>query len=290
MRPTPTFQFRLFNFELCLLNFKFILVQAKKSLGQHFLTSDTIVEQIVTAANLSGRETVLEVGPGKGILTEALLARAQKVVAVEKDAELAELLTSVKFATFIKSGKLNVVTGDILTLNPDDLGLVREPYKIVANIPYYITGQFLRKFLETQHQPSSMVLMLQKEVAERIVGRDGKESILSIAVKAYGEPHYVQTVEARNFSPSPKVDSAILAVSTISRVFFENDIATEKHFFELLRQGFAHKRKLLRNNLGLSADQLISCGIQPNARAERLTREEWKCLTGIQNSKGKIEK
>ena len=252
---------------------------AKKSLGQNFLRSKKILNDIVEAGKVVPGETVLEAGPGEGTLTEAILATGTKVVAVEKDRRLIPLLQT-KFAREIQSGMLTITEGDILDFDPSVLETTN--YKLIANIPYYITGQFLRKFLEAEHQPKTMVILVQKEVAERIVARDGKESLLSISVKAYGTPRYVETVKAGNFSPAPNVDSAILAIENISKKFFTG--ISEKEFFTILKAGFAHKRKMLAGNLDITKDQLATCDILGNARAEELSLEQWKCLVTQQKS------
>ncbi|MAF99138.1 MAG: ribosomal RNA small subunit methyltransferase A [Nanoarchaeota archaeon] len=249
--------------------------KSKKSLGQNFLTSQSIVDKIVSTADIKSSDIVLEVGPGKGILTEALLGKAGKVVSVEKDDELIPLLKE-KFADEIKNGKLILVHSDILTFNFQLYKLSN--FKIVANIPYYITGEFLRKMLSSDIQPSQMVLLVQKEVAERII-RSKKESILSISVKAYGEPKYIRTVKAGSFNPTPKVDSAILLIDNISKNFFKN--IDEKRFFEVVKTGFAHKRKLLRGNLSTFADKeklkiiFKQLGIDEKIRAEEISVGEW---------------
>ena len=185
------------------------------------------------------------------------------------------------------AGRLELIHADILTL-PTNYSLLTTNYKVVANLPYYITGQFLRTFLSREQQPSSMTLLLQKEVAKRIVAADGRESLLSISVKACGTPRYVDTVKAGSFSPPPKVDSAILTIEHISKKFFEvqpqesasrlNLEGTEKRFFVLLKKGFAHPRKLLSSHLEAAPEELARCGIPQKARAENLSREDWKCL------------
>ena len=240
------------------------------------------------AANIEKTDIILEVGPGRGALTEILFQKAGQVIAVEKDKELADFLMD-KF-----KGQKNflIVHDDILKFNLKPYKLKIKKYKIVANIPYYITSRFLRQFLETNCQPSLMVLMVQKEVAERIVaksaGRRSKESLLSISVKAYAKPRIIAKVPAKNFSPAPKVDSAIIAIEKISKNFFsakggsasggnKNKI-DEKKFFQLLRQGFSHKRKMLKNNLKIGAKILQKCKIPPFSRAEDLSLENWKCL------------
>lgn len=259
---------------------------AKKSLGQHFLKDPRALRRIVDAAHLVPTDVVLEVGPGEGALTAFLLQRAGKVVAVEKDARLISHLQQ-RFAAEIARGKLELIHNDILTSTLPHFGT----YKLVANIPYYITGALLKKFLQSERQPSSLTLLLQKEVAQRIVAGGGKESILSISVKCYGVPRIVGVVQAGAFSPPPKVDSAILTLENISKKFFKNPSPTpsfikeggrgwisEACFFALVKKGFAHPRKLLASNLGMAKEVLVQCGIKENARAEEVSREEWKYL------------
>lgn len=255
------------------------MLPPKKSLGQNFLTNTDIVASIVDAASLSPCETVLEIGPGRGVLTKELLKRGVKVIAVEKDRDLIPILTE-KFEKEIKEKQLDLILGDILD---PGFAVQTKKYKLVANIPYYITGMIIRKFLETKDQPEKMVLLVQKEVAERIIARDKKESLLSISVKAYGEPKYIKTVKAGAFSPAPAVDSAILLIDNISRDFFNN--ISEERFFELLHAGFAHKRKQLLGNLkavlpeGVLKDNLKRCNVLESERAENLSTSDWKCLS-----------
>lgn len=246
-----------------------------KYLGQNFLTSKKIVEDIIRAADLQPDDVILEVGPGKGILTEAILEKIPKgkLIAVEKDKRLVELLTQ----KFRYSKNLVIVHGDILKANVSSFKLQVSRYKIVANIPYYITSRFLRQFLQCDFQPTKMVLMLQKEVAERIIAKDKKESILSISIKVYGQPKIIKKVPASYFSPQPKVDSAILLINNISKNFFNN--VDEKRFFTLVKQGFSSKRKLLKNNLKmLNTRCSTKCGIAEKARAENLSSKDWRCL------------
>jgi len=251
-------------------------MKAKKSLGQNFLKSKAIVKDIVSIAQVSPKDTVLEIGPGKGVLTENLLECAERVIAVEKDNELVSLLKE-KFSKEIKNGKLELIQGDILSFNSKDYGLKTMDYKIVANIPYYITGQLFKMFLETDTSPSEIVFMAQKEVVKRIVARDKKESILSISVKIYGTPKYIKKVPAKLFSPAPKVDSAILLIENIKSPF--KNKKEEKKFFTILKKGFSHKRKLLKSNLGCSEEILESCKIPTSSRPENLTVKDWLCLT-----------
>lgn len=237
---------------------------------------------IIGAASLSLSDVVVEIGPGKGVLTEALLKNAGRVIAVEKDDRLIDYLKE-KFSSEIRSGKLNLVHGDILEFNLAPYTLYPIPYVLVANIPYYITGLIMRKFLEGEIPPTKIVLMVQKEVAERIVVRDKKESILSISVKIFGRPKLVKKISASCFSPRPKVDSAILLIENISSPF--KNPAEKKKFFEILKKGFSHKRKLLLGNLSklLPKEKIVEtfkkCDINEKSRAENLGVKEWRCLS-----------
>ncbi len=280
----------------------------KKSLGQNFLIQPNIVSKIIFESKLEKDETVLEVGPGRGALTRALLTAGAKVVAVEKDDDLFTELHET-FAKEISEKKLILVRGDILELlsrtkihltpNPSPKGRgetaenplpfgegaggeVSSRFTVVANIPYYITGELLRHMLSGKVQPYRMTLMVQKEVATRIVAKDGHESLLSISVKAYGMPRYAGTVGKGNFYPVPKVDSAILQVENISKNFFQN--FSEEKFFSVLHLAFAHKRKLLLNNLSslVSKPQLTALFLERNlslkSRAEELSLADWGYL------------
>jgi 16S rRNA (adenine1518-N6/adenine1519-N6)-dimethyltransferase len=246
--------------------------RAKKSLGQNFLMHARIAERIVMVSGVRKDDTVLEIGPGRGMLTQQLLLRSRKVIAVEADGELFKQLQET-FAGELQNGKLELLHADIRTF---DTTTIKGPYALVANIPYYITGEIIRMFLSAPHQPSSMTLLVQKEVAARIA-RSKKESILSLSVKAYGIPKYEFTVPRGAFKPAPGVDSAILSIRDISRKNFASS-QEEERFFNYLHAGFAHKRKFLASNLaggGLSAE-----GIAPKARAENLALEDWLALGG----------
>jgi 16S rRNA (adenine1518-N6/adenine1519-N6)-dimethyltransferase len=240
-------------------------MRAKKSLGQNFLMHQATADRIADAARLHADDVVLEVGPGTGMLTRALLARAGNVVAVEADGELYARLAET-FAAEIASGRLELVHGDIREFDLSKLG----PYKVVANIPYYITGDLVRRFLESAVQPRSITLLVQKEVALRIA-REPKESILSLSVKAYGMPKYEFTVPRGAFVPAPKVDSAVLSICDISRSLFATP-AEEARFFALIRAGFAHKRKYLSSNLKEAG---FAVSVPEKARAEDLGLREW---------------
>ncbi len=256
-------------------------MKKKKSLGQHFLNSPHYLSLIADTAALSADELVLEIGPGEGVLTQELLSRGVHVLAIEKDRRLIPELQKT-FAKEIADKKLFLYEDDALQF--DTAKHIQESYKIVANIPYYITGAILEKFLSTHVQPSCMVLLVQKEVGERIA-REKKESILSLSVKAYGNPKYIKTVPRGAFSPPPQVDSAILLIENISRKNFKN-ATHEKRFFELLHAGFAHKRKLLARNLEpmlgkAYSDILENVGISKTVRAEDVSLEKWLALASV---------
>lgn len=255
---------------------------AKKSLGQHFLNSPGAISAIIEAGQIKRDETILEIGPGRGVLTRALLQKTSRVIAVEKDSRLMPFLQE-KFTKEITSGQLTLINADILDFSFSNYKLQTINYKLIANIPYYLTGQIFRKFLEIEKQPEKMVLLVQKEVAERIITKDNKESLLSLSVKAYGKPKFVKIVKAGSFNPPPKVDSAILAINDISRDFFKD--CSEKLFFKLIHLGFAHKRKQLVANLAGTYKRegvlkiLEQLKLSPTIRAEDLKIEDWKNLT-----------
>ncbi|MFH1979090.1 MAG: 16S rRNA (adenine(1518)-N(6)/adenine(1519)-N(6))-dimethyltransferase RsmA [Patescibacteria group bacterium] len=259
-------------------------------LGQHFLTptagGEKIIDEIIDTADLKTDDVVLEVGPGKGILTEALTKKVDKVIAIEKDSGLVEFLKE----KFTDTENLKIIHDDILEFNTNEHPSLVAKYKVVANIPYYITSKFLRQFLTAENPPESMILMIQKEVAERIVARNGKESVLSTSVRAYGKPKIIKKVPAGCFSPPPKVDSAIIKISNISKDFFKNEgypisfKIDEKKFFDLVKKGFSSKRKMLRNNLKLNEKQLKLLkkhGISGQVRAEKLSLDDWKKLYNL---------
>ncbi len=249
-------------------------LKPKRSLGQNFLLHQRIAERIAMTAKLSPHDTVLEIGPGTGMLTRELLKRARKVIAIEADDELFEKLRS-DFAREIAEGRLDLRQGDIRTL---DTTALPKGYALVANIPYYLTGEIFRMFLGSDIQPCSLTLLVQKEVAERIA-RAKKESILSLSVKAYGVPKYEFTVVRGAFVPMPKVDSAVLSVRDISRKNFTTR-ADELRFFALLHAGFAHKRKFARKNI-IEAGFLAG-DIPEKARAEDLALSRWLTLCAQQ--------
>lgn len=256
-------------------------MKAKKSLGQNFLMHARDAERIADASGVGKDDLVLEIGPGTGMLTKALLKRARKVVAVEADNELAPALAKT-FENEIASGKLEIVHADIREFPVESLG--KEPYHIVANIPYYITGEIIRSFLSASKKPSSMTLLVQKEVAVRIA-REKKGSLLSLSVKAYGSPKYCFTVPRGSFVPKPNVDSAVLHIADIRSPFSSS--TSEKRFFDILRAGFAHKRKFLAKNLEAVAasdtirDAFVTSKVNEKARAEDLSLSSWQELASL---------
>jgi len=247
----------------------------KKSLGQHFLRSERALNTIVKTGEITLGETVLEIGPGEGALTEKLLEAGAKVIAVEKDDELFELLKQ-KF-----SDRITLIHSDILDFDISYYLLPTTYYKLISNIPYNITGAILKKFLSAENKPEKIVLLVQIEVAERIIARDKKESVLSISVKAYGKPHYIEKVLAGSFVPAPKVDSAIISIDNISLDF------DEKVFFKVLRAGFQSKRKKLSSNLTVYFDKekvhsaFQELNLDINTRAEDVGVETWKKLANL---------
>jgi 16S rRNA (adenine1518-N6/adenine1519-N6)-dimethyltransferase len=252
------------------------------------LKSKEAVQKIVAAAKLTDQDTVLEIGPGKGVLTAELLKHAGRVIAIEKDQRLIPLLNE-QFATEVATGKLSIIEGDILEIDvaslfPKPANSTANPsYKVVANIPYYITGILIRNFLTANVNPNTMVLLVQKEVAQRIVARDGKESLLSMSVRAFATPKYIQTVQAKYFSPEPKVDSAIIALYDISKEFFNKQPHLDEDlFFTVLRTGFAHKRKIvagnLKNLIPHIKEILATLDVPATTRPENLTLDAWRTI------------
>ncbi len=259
-------------------------INPKKSLGQNWLNSDKALETIVKAGQIKPGDLVLEIGPGTGALTQKLIEAGAIVIAIEKDNRLIPLLEG-KFSTEIDRNKLQIIEADILETDITKI-IGRQDYKLIANIPYYITGQIFKKFLQDNLQPTLMVVLIQKEVAERITGnllisskKPVKESILSLSIKVYGKPKYISTIKKGSFTPAPKVDSAILLIEDISKNFFIDNNINENHFFNLIKKGFSSKRKLLKSNLEINEEILATNKINPLARAEDLNLENWKNIS-----------
>jgi 16S rRNA (adenine1518-N6/adenine1519-N6)-dimethyltransferase len=256
----------------------------KKSLGQNFLMHARIAERMVHASGIGEGSTVLEIGPGTGMLTRALFDTVPevKVVAVEADESLIAGLEE-KFSSELQTGRLTLIYADVRNFDP---GSISGDYGIVANIPYYITGEILRQFLGAKHKPQSMTVLVQREVAAR-VARGPKESILSLSVKVYGTPKYCFTVPRGAFFPAPNVDSAVLSIQNIDQNVFGTGTADQKaeiQFFEMIKAGFGQKRKKLSKNLELlySREKIEAAfetlKINPDTRSEDLALADWKNL------------
>ncbi len=239
-------------------------MQRKKYLGQNFLSNNNILNALADAAELTAKDTVLEAGPGLGSLTEILARRAKKVIAVEKDGDLIPILRQ-KFKN-IKNVK--ILEGDILTSPLTPLLRKERGFKIVANIPYYITSHFLRLFLtQTRFRSRLMVLMIQREVADRILAKDGKESLLSLSVKAYATAKIIRNVPKGAFSPPPKVDSAIIKITP-----FTGKGINPEQILSLARLAFQKKRKMLRQSIG---NKIKLPEKFETMRPEELSLENW---------------
>ena len=255
-------------------------LRPRKGLGQTFLVDRRALQRIVEAAELEPTDAVLEVGPGIGQLTRLLAARAGRVIAVELDPRMVAALRD----ELAGCRNVEVVQGDILALDPGAL-VGRGAYKVVANLPYYITSAAIRHLLEAQPPPSLLVLTVQREVAERITAAPGDMSLLSVSVQFYGRPRRVARIPAGAFYPPPKVESAVVRID----VYPEPPIRVDdvRHFFDVVRAGFSQRRKQLRNalaaGLGLPAEQVAAtlrqAGIDPRRRAETLSLEEWSAIS-----------
>ena len=248
----------------------------KKSLGQHWLKEPEILADIAEAAELTGDDVVLEIGPGLGTLTSRLLARANSVTAVEFDTDLARKLPGQ-----FPGKKLTVVNQDILQF---DLNQLPKNYKVVANVPYYITSKIVEKLMTAENKPSIAVLLVQKEVAERIAAEAGNMSVLSVSVQIFAEAELDIEVPRQFFTPPPKVDSQVVILRTRNNPLITPE--DQRDFFRIVKAGFSAKRKKLRSSLsgGLGIDKsaaeelLKNAGISPDARAEDLAIEDWKRL------------
>ena len=256
---------------------------ARKSLGQHFLVDRRILGRIVSAAKLSPEDTVVEVGPGLGVLTKQLANFAGRVIAGEVDKGLYERLQE----RFAGVENLSLIQGDILSLTPSDLlqqAAASAPYAVVANLPYNIAAPVLRRFLEAAEPPQRLVVMVQREVAESIVAAPGRMSLLAASVQFYAVPELLFVVPPSAFRPPPRVDSAVLRIDVRERPAVEVDNIDV--FFHFLRAGFSAPRKQLRNALGHTVDvdmealdaAFAASGIDPTLRAQALALDDWARL------------
>ncbi len=254
-------------------------VPAKKSLGQHFLTSDIVPGWMCDAADLQPEELVVEIGPGTGVLTKELLQRGAVVHAIETDNRSIVVLQQ-RFADEISTGRLHLYAADIKHGYPKELQpvLTKTPFKVIANIPYYLSGFILRLILENTIQPTTVSVLMQKEVVERIA-RDPELSLAALGVRVFGTPKFFKKVSAGHFTPRPRVESAILKITTIGfHAVSKEDI---DHFFLVAKTGFAHKRKFLLKNLKNVWTEteihtaFMHAGVASNIRAENLSIEQW---------------
>lgn len=251
-----------------------------KTYGQNFLMDETILEDMIDVAEVGKDDVVLEVGPGIGNLTERLLARAKKVISIEKDPQFVTVLKLLK-----KQHKnFEYELGDVLSVDFQKL-IGKENYKVVANIPYYITGKIVQLFVKAEHKPESLTLLMQKEVAENIVAKPGQLNLLAISTQLYGEARLVTVVQANKFYPAPKVDSAVVHIKLFGKPKYK--IEDEKKLFGVMRACFTGKRKQLHNTLtnNLKLDKVVvekilqELKIDPKVRPQQLTIQQWLDLT-----------
>ncbi|MDB5161392.1 MAG: putative Ribosomal small subunit methyltransferase [Candidatus Saccharibacteria bacterium] len=251
-------------------------VKPKKNLGQHWLHDKKALNAVIDAAGVGAEDVILEIGPGLGTLTEILVDRAREVIAIELDESLAE-----KLHERVEAGNLEVIRQDILRF---DLTSLPPGYKVVANIPYYLTANLLRVLAESPNAPAKVSLLVQKEVAQRVAAGPGQMSLLAVSVQLYYQPELHEVIPARLFTPPPKVDSQIISLTRRPQPLFPD--MDSKLFFTIVRAGFSEKRKKLRSSLagGLriskpKADELLAkAGINGDLRAQELTLENWYSL------------
>jgi 16S rRNA (adenine1518-N6/adenine1519-N6)-dimethyltransferase len=260
-------------------------INPARSKGQNFLVNEDVYDKIIESADLGKDDLVLEVGPGLGFLTEKLAQKVKKVLSVELDDKLAELLKIRLLANGIKN--VEIINQDIIELlNSQEFKELDEfkkgSYKIVANLPYNISSIFLRTVFELPNKPKSLTLMLQKEVAERIVAKPGKMSLLAVSVQLYADSLIVTNVSGRDICPVPDVESSVIHLE-LKKDKMDVD---EKRFFQLVKFGFSAKRKMLKNNLvnGFRVNQkeieekIVKAGFSLKIRAQELSVEDWKKL------------
>ncbi len=253
-----------------------------KSLGQHWLRDRDVLAHIADCAEVNSDDVVLEIGPGLGTLTSELLRRSKKVIAVEFDEALAQ-----KLPAQFPGKDLTVIQNDILSF---DLSQLPAAYKVVANVPYYITSKIVQLLMTAENKPDTAVLLVQKEVAERLAAKPGDMSILAVSAQLFAEVTLGDVVGAELFTPPPKVDSQVVILKTRSTPILTD--VSEKEFFRVVKAGFSAKRKMLRSSLsgglGISKSQaesyLVAAGIKPDDRAESLSLQQWQTLTMTVNA------
>jgi 16S rRNA (adenine1518-N6/adenine1519-N6)-dimethyltransferase len=259
-------------------------LQPRKRLGQNFLIDAAALQRIIVASDLGPDDIVIEVGSGLGTLTRRLAERTDSVLAIELDERLVAILRE----ELADLENVQILHGDVLKMNKTELGLTSQGYKVVANLPYYITSAVLRHFLEAEPRPSLMVVTVQREVAERIVAEPGKMSLLAVSVQFYGRPQIVTRIPAGAFHPRPSIDSAVIRIDVgpQPQVVLPPGV-NETTFFRVVRAGFQQRRKTLRNALsaGLGSDPALvasalkRAGVDPRRRAETLSLEDWAVVT-----------
>lgn len=259
--------------------------RAKKSLGQHFLKDQTVIEHILGVAEITPEEKILEIGPGTGALTEKLIERVKKVIAIELDHHMVEYLTQ----TLEASQGFSLLEANVLEVDLNELlvqaGFESRGYKIVANLPYYITAPIIRTLLSLKITPKSLILMVQKEVAERMTAKPGSMSLLSLMVQYYADARIVFTVPATAFDPAPTVESAVIELRPM-RIY---DDEQDRRLFRIARAGFAARRKTLANNFASSfqiermriEQALSSLGLRTDIRAQALSVADWRGLVPV---------
>ena len=256
-------------------------IKPSRNKGQNFLIDDSYYDEIIRASNLQNTDVVLEVGPGLGFLTEKIAKKSAKLITVELDETIQDYIKRKKNKEKIEN--LELVRKNILDLEPEV-----KYNKIIANLPYNITSRFLQIFLSTRARPDFFVLMLQKEVVDRICAKPGKMSLLGISVQYFSSPELICNVPKNVFWPEPKVDSAVVKLVCNKEAFVEKMKPIEKEFFRLVKIGFSSKRKMLKNNLtsGYQISQkqaeeyIIKSGLDAKVRAQELSLENWLKLLG----------
>lgn len=262
-------------------------MSAQKSLGQHFLIDREVLDDILNAASLGRDDFVIEIGPGFGVLTLPMAEQAGRVLGIETDQKILSILKS------ISSGcpNIDLLPANILKIDNQQIYQrylawskakhKKTSYKLVSNLPYYITSAILKLFLETKHRPDLIVVMVQREVAQRIIAKPGEMTILAVSIQLFGQPEIVRIVPKSAFWPKPEVDSAILKIVPYKKV--GHDIDDVKLFFRVVKAGFGERRKQLHNSLAgglgledkLVRNTLAGVGIDPKTRAQDLSLSEW---------------
>ena len=259
-------------------------IRPSKGLGQNFLIDKEVVKKFIEVANLKPNDVVLEIGPGLGVLTQELAKKAGRVIAVEKDPSMVKVLKELSECWNIRN--IEVVNKDILKINPKYYIIPNTKYKIVANLPFYLTVPVIRKFLESNYQPRVMILIVQKEVGQRICAKPPDMSLLAVSVQIYAKPEIVSYISKNSFWPKPKVDSAIIRIAPLINADRKLRINADL-FFKIVRAGFSQPRKQLLNNLSKTLkfnkektkSWLLKNKIQPIQRAETLKVCDWINLT-----------